>query len=219
MTFVVLGTLLAGACSDSVDPDASGPTTTPCTATTPSLPATPSTKVEPITGTGDQTVGLPGDIPLPLLVHARHDGPDAFVVNGVDAAGKATQVFATALGKYDGTFAVGFVDACASTTTALHVATKSAWRLDIANAGVAPRYDNAKGVAGTGDAVLSYVGPGARVRITYAGPARFDATTFGTKGPGVLAHSVGPFAVTVTLVPGPVFLAITAQGKWTIGAA
>ena len=216
----MLASIAAGACSDTIQTDGPVPTTTPCSATaSPTIPAKPSTKVVPITGTGDQTVGLPGDIPLPLLVHARHDGADAFVVNGVDASGKATQVFATALGPYDATFAVGFVDACAAPTSALHIATKSKWRLDIANAGLAPRYDNAKGVAGKGDAVLSYVGAGTKVRITYSGTARFDVTTYGNKGPELLAHSVGAFQNTVTLPHGPVFVAITAQGAWTIGAA
>jgi hypothetical protein len=187
------------------------------------------TTVVPITGVGDQSVGLPGELQLPLLVHAHSDSADSFVVSGIDASGNPTQVFASALGKYDGTFAVGFVDACAKPTAALHIAATGKWRLDVANARVAPRYDNAKGIRGQGDAVLSYIGARTSVRITYAGTKSTDpkvrksdafaVRTFGPKGPGLLARAIGFYTGTVVLPAGPVFIAVTAHGEWTISGA
>jgi hypothetical protein len=111
----------------------------------------------------------------------------------------------------------------------LHVATSGKWHLDFANAKLAPKYDDAKGVAGRGDAVLSYVGRSVRVRITYAGTESkepslrshdaFAVTTYGAKRPSLLAQSNGASRGTVLLPPGPVFIAITARGRWTIARA
>jgi hypothetical protein len=220
---------ITAACSDSVGSDAPTSTSAPCSPEPSGTPAVAPTTVVPLSGVGDRNVGLPGELPLPLLVHARHDGPESFVVSGVDASGNATQVFASALGKYDGTFAVGFVDACANPTTALHVAATGKWHLDFANAKLAPKYDNAKGVKGKGDAVLSYIGARTSVRITYAGTTSTDprlrksdafaVRTFGAKGPGLLVQSIGFSTGTVVLAAGPVFIAVTAQGAWTISAA
>jgi hypothetical protein len=187
------------------------------------------TTVVPLAGSGDRTVGLPGELPLPLLVHARYEGAQSFVVSGVDASGNATQVFASALGKYNGTFAVGFVDACATPTSALHVATTGPWHLDFANAKLAPKYDNAKGIAGKGDAVLSHLGARTPVRIAYAGTQSSDPKVrahdaftfriFGAKGPELLAQSKGPYTGTVVLPVGAVFIAVTAHGTWTMAKA
>jgi hypothetical protein len=221
-----IGSIAAAACSDGVGTDTTTPTSAPCTTETPTVGAVAPTTVVPFDGADDRTIGLPGELPLPLLVHARHDGADSFVVSGVDATGKATQVFASALGKYDGTFAVGFVDPCATPTAALHVATKGNWHLDFANAKLAPRFDATKGVAGNGDAVLSYLGRRASMRITYSGTAStepslrahdvFVVATYGANGPHLLAHSNGAYHGTVVLPAGPGFIAITAHGRWTI---
>jgi hypothetical protein len=223
-----LGSVAAAACSDSVGTDTT-PTSAPCSPQAPGPARIAPTTVVPLDGTGDRTIGLPGQLPLPLLVHAHHDGADSFVVSGVDASSKATQVFASTLGKYDGTFAVGFVDACATPTAALHIATKGAWHLDFANAKLAPQYENAKGVAGRGDAVLSYLGGSTQVRIAYSGTQSkepslrshdaFAVTTYGAKGPSLLAQSNGAYHGTVVLPRGPVFIAVTAHGPWTIARA
>jgi hypothetical protein len=223
-----LGSVAATACSESVGTDTT-PTSAPCSPQTPDAARVAPTLVLPLDGTGDRTVGLPGRLPLPLLVHAHHDGAGSFVVTGVDASSKATQVLASTLGKYDGTFAVGFVDACATPTAALHIATSGKWHLDFANAKLAPKYDDTKGVAGRGDAVLSYVGRSTRVRITYAGTESkepslrshdaFEVTTYGAKRPSLLAQSNGAYQATVVLPPGPVFIAVTARGRWTIARA
>jgi hypothetical protein len=220
---------IAAACSDSVGSDEPPPTSAPCSPQSTDTPAVAPTTVVPLDGVGDRSVGLPGELPLPLLVHARYDGAQSFVVTGLDASGNPTGVFASALGRYNGTFAVGFVDTCAKPTTALHVAATGKWHLDVANAKLAPRYDNAKGVRGKGDAVLSYVGVRRRVRITYAGTTSADpklrksdafaVRTFGAKGLGLLAQSIGPYSDTVVLGAGPVFIAITAHGAWTMSAA
>ncbi len=64
------------------------------------------------------------------------------------------------------------------------------------------------------------------VRITYAGTKSTDpklrksdvfaVRTFGPKGPGLLAQSIGRYTGTVVLPAGPVFIAVTAHGEWTM---
>ncbi len=174
----------------------------------------------PVDGSADRNVGLPPNLSLPVIVHAHRDGPGSFIVRGVDAAGNETQVLATALGTYDGTFAVGFVDACAIPTVGLRVETTGRWHLDIADARLAPEYHDLTGVAGKGDSVLSYVGKATKTRLTFtAAHGRFDVTTYGADGPKLLARSNGAYHATVLLPSGPIFIAVTASGAWTMGPA
>lgn len=207
----------AAACSDSVDPNSSSPTTVACApGTAPTSGAVPQTVV-PIDGTGDGNVGLPANLTLPLIVHAHHVGNASFIVRGVDAQGKDTHVLATALGPYDGTFAVGFVDPCNSPTIALHIETKNKWHLDIGDARNSPQYQGA--LAGKGDAVLLYVGTASKTSVSYTGGKHFVLTTFGAEGPKLLAESAKPYLGTVSLANGPVFIVVTAEGSWTLRSA
>lgn len=214
MSAVLIAIIASTACSGGGTTDASTPTSAPCSTGTTTPSASPAKTVVPIDGVGDRRVGLPGNLSLPLIVHARHGGSGSFVVRGVDASGSDTQVLGTALGAYDGTFAVGFVDACATPTVGLHVATTGRWHLDIADARLAPRYGN--GVAGRGDSVLSYVGKAAKALMTYTGRSRFDVTTYGAEGPKLLARSTGAFQGIVSIPTGPVFIVVTADSAWTI---
>ena len=57
--------------------------------------------------------------PLPCRFRpsfAHHDGRSALVVSGIDSFGQRTAILASALGFYDGTFAVGFVEAANNPT-------------------------------------------------------------------------------------------------------
>jgi hypothetical protein len=210
-----LMTLIAAtACSGSGGPAASTPTSAPCSTGAGPTSGAPDKTVVPVDGSGDRNVGLPADLTPPLIVHAHRDGTGTFVVRGIDVSGKDTQVLASALGAYDGTFAVGFVDDCATPTVGLHVESTGRWHLDIADARLAHGYDT--GVAGKGDSVLSYLGTATKARVTYAGHARFNVTTYGADGPKLLARSTGAYRGTVSLPRGPIFIAVTADGAWTI---
>jgi hypothetical protein len=209
--------IVASACSGSGSGGLAVSTSTsaPCsTSGTPPPSAAPVTTVVPVDGSGERNVGLPANLSLPLIVHAHRAGPGSFVVRGIDASGKDTQVLASALGAYDGTFAVGFVDSCALPTVGLKVESTGRWHLDIADARLAHAYG--AGVAGKGDSVLSYVGSATKARVTYAGHARFNVTTYGSSGPKLLARSTGAYRGTVLLPRGPIFIAVTADGAWAI---
>jgi hypothetical protein len=207
--------IVASACSGSGGLAVSTPTSAPCS-TSGAAPtsAAPVTTVVPVDGSGERNVGLPADLSLPLIVHAHREGSGTFVVRGIDASGKDTQVLASALGAYDGTFAVGFVDDCALPTVGLKVESTGRWHLDIADARLAHGYGT--GVAGKGDSVLSHVGNATKARVTYTGRARFNVTTYGSNGPKLLARSTGAYQGTVLLPPGPIFIAVTADGAWKI---
>ena len=217
MLTLTLTLTTATACSSSGS-SASPPTTAPCAAPPISPSAAPPNHVVPVEGSGARDVGLPGELSLPLIVHTHASGSGSFVVRGLDASGKETEVLATALGAYDGTFAVGFIDPCASPTIALRVASTGAWHLDFADASLAPRYTS--GIAGKGDSVLSYVGKAATARVTYSGTTPFVIATYGAAGPKVLARSPGAFRGTVKLPTGPVFITVTAgTAAWSLAPA
>ena len=210
----MLALLVVTACSESVDSTSSTSTSAPCSTVAPPPSNPAERKAVPVDGSGDRNVGLPAELSPPLIVHARHNGSGSFVVRGLDAAGNETQVLATALGRYDGTFAVGFVDACTAPTVGLHIAASGPWHLDLADARFAPVFVN--GVAGKGDSVFTYNGKATKAVVTFSGRSRFVATTFGAGGPKLLARSTGPTRVAVALPKGPIFIAVTAEGAWSI---
>jgi hypothetical protein len=135
-------------------------------------------------------------------------------VNGVDSLGQRTSVLASALGGYDGTFAVGFVEATNPPTTRLRVVTRGPWRLDIGPAADAPRLG--RGLRGVGDTVLSYGGPGATVHLTYRGRARLIVNVYENGGLIPLVNTKGPYDGPISLIAGPAFIGVTTTGKWSM---
>jgi hypothetical protein len=203
----VLGVVALAACSSSRTDNASAVTPTTSTTTT----VANIKGVVSVDGDGSKTVELPATISLPEIVHARYDGPGPFVVSSV--AADATRVVASSNGAYEGTFPIGFVETKNAPTAALMVQAQGPWHFDFASAQMAPRLPQT-GVGGLGDAVLSYSGPKGRFRVTHAlnTPIVLSvfANTLQTFGRAQLVNS------TVDLPAGPVFVVITAGGRWSI---
>jgi hypothetical protein len=215
-TLVALG--VAG-CASSTTPTASpsAPSTTaPCT--TPTTPTNPraSNQVVPTDGTGEQTVQLPRDVALPAIVHARYTGHGTFGVDSQPADGVDRVVLVASKGAYEGTFPVGFVEEKCAPTTALHVEADGPWHLDIANASLAPRLTT--GFRGKGDAVLAYRGPKAPFHVSHSGKTSFVLRTYGAANTTFARSSGGADAI-VQVAAGPLFLAVTTVGDWSIAPA
>ena len=208
---VLAGAVAIGACSSShADAQASEPSTT-----TTSTTVKDSGPVVGIDGDGAKVVALPSSLTLPEIVHARYTGGGSFVVKSRGAKGTDTGILAVASGEYDGTFPVGFVDARGAPTTALDIQASGPWHLDVAPASLAPRLNS--GVSGTGDAVLAYDGPKARFRIRHAAKVPFVLRTFGATD--LRFARVGDSVDTPVDIPaGPLFVAVTSSGVWSITA-
>ncbi len=168
-------------------------------------------------GKGEQVVQLPHDVALPAIVYAHYSGRGTFGVDSQPADGVDRIVLVASKGAYEGTFPVGFVDEKCAPTTALHVEAGGPWHLDIANASLAPRLEKT-GIAGFGDAVLAYRGPKARFRVTHSGDSSFVLRTYGSS---TLTFTRGRGAANgiVTLAAGPLFVAVTTVGDWSIAPA
>jgi hypothetical protein len=150
-----------------------------------------------------------------LIVHASYPGSGNFVVKSRAADGTDTAIVAIARGGYEGTFPVGFVDQRGAHTTALDVEGDGPWHLDIASASLAPRLTN--GIRGDGDAVLLYQGPKARFRVTHAAAAAFLLRTYGRSNL-TFTRGSGRVDGIVELGAGPLFIAVTTVGPWSIAA-
>ena len=223
--------LVAAACSGSDKADTTPSTTAPhaSTSTAPSTTIVPTTATTPVTSTGGTRVGTltaidgngPATVDLPAsarptaIVHAQYEGNDAFIVSGVNAAGRDTAVLAQSVGPYDGSFPVGFVDPVKNPTTALRVDTTGAWHLDITEAKFAPELSGG-GVSGHGDAVLSYRGPQTPAHVIYPGTSPFAISTYANGQVTRLASAVGPYDRKITLPAGPAFISVTADGDWSM---
>ena len=209
-------TLLAGACSSSEPaPDAAPATTTTAIAPVTTTTAAAVPGVVPVDGTGDHVVVIPPSVGLPAIVHAEYEGAGSFVVKGVDGSGRDTTVLAASLGGYNGTFPVGFVDAkVPNPNVGLHVITTGPWHLDMAPARLAPPLG--RGRSGTGDAVLSYVGPAATMQLVHDQRTRFVVGIYGQENLTLLADQVGPYRGRAALPAGPVFIVVSTTGEWSI---
>ena len=168
-----------------------------------------------IKGRGDLTVPIPSSVPLPAIVHASYGGRQSFVVRGVGELAGHENVVASSLGAYDGVFPVGFVDPAGDPTVALRIVTRGAWQLDIGNAArSAPSLGS--GQAGTGDAVLGYVGPATTARLVYPGARTIVVNLYERGGLIPLVHTKGPYDGPISLVAGPAFIQVTTSGNWSI---
>jgi hypothetical protein len=166
-----------------------------------------------IKGSGTLTVRLPASVPLPAIVHAHHDGRNAFVVSGIDSVGQRTTILASARGFYEGTFAVGFVEG-SNPTAKLHIETRGPWRIDIGRAALAPPIGN--GQAGVGDTVLSYRGPASTARLTFRAKSRMIVNLYENGGLVPVVDTKGPYDGPISLLAGPLFIAVMTTGKWSM---
>ena len=171
-------------------------------------------RIATVNGRGDRTVALPRSIELPAIVHAHHDGKGSFAVSAIDAIGRRIAVLASALGPYDGTFPVGFVDPANRPTVSLRIVTCGPWQVDIGSARLAPLLGH--GQAGIGDAVLAYRGPAATAHFTYRGRSRVIVNVYERGGLIPLVNTKGPYDGPISLVAGPAFIAVTTTGKWSM---
>jgi hypothetical protein len=167
-----------------------------------------------ISGIGALTVPLPASVPLPAIVHAHHNGKSAFVVSGIDAFGQRTTILASARGFYDGTFAVGFVVEAGTPTARLRIDTHGPWRIDIGRAALAPPLGN--GQAGAGDSVLSYGGPATTVHLVFRAKSRLIVNVYEHGGLVPLVDTKGPYDGPISLLSGPLFIAVMTTGKWSM---
>ena len=168
-----------------------------------------------VDGTGAKVVQLPRSVALPAIVHASYTGTGNFIVKSRTARGLDTTVLANSRNAYEGTFPVpfGFVDPKGMPTAALDVEADGPWHLDIAAANLAPALTT--GFRGIGDAVLAYRGPAASFHVTYSGGASFVLRTYG-RTDSIFARVSGGTDEIVKLPAGPLFVAVTAVGDWTI---
>jgi hypothetical protein len=150
-----------------------------------------------------------------VIVHASYTGNGNFVVKSRAADGIDTAIVAVAHGVYEGTFPVGFVDQRGAPPTALNVQGDGPWHLDIASARLAPRLT--RGIRGDGDAVLLYQGPKARFRVTHGAANAFVLRTYGSSNL-TFTRGSGRVDGIVELGTGPLFVAVTTVGPWSIAA-
>ncbi len=198
-----------------------GPTTT--TTIPPKVTTTPVTNaggasvgtITAVEGTGNATVMLPASARPTAIVHAQYRGTGAFIVSSVTAQGEHIAVLAQSLGAYEGTFAVGFVDARGKPTAGLSVRATGAWHLDIADPKLAPSLTGS-GVSGHGDTVLAYTGPAVNAHVVAASASPLVIAAYTGGEYTELVRTVGPFDGKVGLPAGPAFISVTATGDWSM---
>jgi hypothetical protein len=177
-------------------------------------PGNPSQYVVTIKGNGTLSVPIPGRVPLPAIVHAHHDGKTSFVVSGIDSFGSRTSVLASSRGAYDGTFAVGFVEAANNPTKRLLISTRGPWQIDIGQAALATPLAGAQ--QGVGDTVLDYRGPAATAHLVFRDPSKLVVNVYENGGLVPLVDTKGPYDGPISLLAGPLFIAVTTHGKWSM---
>ena len=135
-------------------------------------------------------------------------------MSGIDSFGQRTSVLASSRRAYDGTFAVGFVEVANNPTRRLLIVTRGPWQIDIGPAALATPL--AGGKQGVGDTVLSYRGPAATAHLVYRDTSRLVVNLWENGGLVPLVDTKGPYDGPISLLAGPLFIAVTTPGKWSM---
>jgi capsular exopolysaccharide synthesis family protein len=200
---VIAAVALAGGGDNKAEAGGKGlpePTTNPATATT-SAPAA-KTKVD---GVGDAVVRIarPGGAQAPTIVRAAHETGGEFALT----AGADTLVHTT--GTYEGSTLLADPD-----STELVIKSDGSWRIEFRSLERAQAWDGTAQIF-KGDQVLSYRGGGGQVDLQYGGANTFAVRSCTLDGAcEELADRRGAYRGSASLVPGPVLVAVKANGAY-----
>jgi capsular exopolysaccharide synthesis family protein len=187
----------AEASRSSLPASATDPTTTTTT-------AAPVAKAK-VDGVGDAVVRIarPGGAQAPTIVRAAHEAGGEFALT----AGTDTLVHTT--DAYEGSTLLADPD-----STDLVIKADGSWRIEFRSLERAQAWDGTAQIF-KGDQVLSYRGGGGQVDLQYAGANTFAVRSCTLDGAcEELADQRGAYRGSASLVPGPVLVAVKANGAY-----
>ena len=179
-------------------------------------PATAASSVQKFSGTDDSVITIP-TLKVPVIVTASYIGSENFIVHPVYSSGREGYSWMNEIGDWNGTI---FQEADRAGFAAISVKTVGDWTIQIAPLASAPVV-NPKQYTGHGMQVIKFAKPSSglkKISLTHAGEANFIVHPINAKGGQgfSMINEIADYHGSVLLPSGTQYLAIVADGEWTI---
>lgn len=204
--------------SPAAKPPASPSSAPAATTSSSSAPAAPSTPApaKPVTyqGRGDKVLSIKKPETGAVLLTATHKGSANFAVESLDTSLQEQDLLVNTIGRYSGTT---LLDKSGEETAKLKITASGTWKVVIKPLLSAPSFSGS--TKGNGDAVVIYTGPVGTAKLTHKGQENFAVWAYGESSSDLLVNEIGNYSGENVMPEGPVVLAITADGSWTVAVS
>lgn len=163
-----------------------------------------------VSGMDDDVIDLPPTVQA-AIVYASGGGRSHFAIEAVNGRNQMVELLVNTTRPYQGVTAYGVLDS--GTKRRLKVTASEAWHIRIDPLGVIPTASSS--FKANGDAVFSYEGPAARMKISCETASHFAVhQAWSPHRSNLLVNRVGRYSGTVLLEAGPSFLIFDADDPW-----
>jgi len=146
------------------------------------------------------------------LIKLTHDGDSNFIVDQLDSDLEETENLVNEIGKYTGTTILDVTDE--EETKRLKIQADGTWTIVLSDLNTAREMDSS--ASGRGDDVLLYRGGAGVAKLTHNGKSNFIVDFYNEDGSENLVNEIGKYSGESVISPGPGFLQLHADGKWTV---
>jgi len=180
------------------------------TSAAPTEPAEP--KSVKYSGRGDKVLKISKPADGANLIKLTHDGDSNFIVDQLDSDLEETENLVNEIGKYTGTTILDVTDE--EETKRLKIQADGTWTIVLSDLNTAREMDSS--ASGRGDDVLLYRGGAGVAKLTHNGKSNFIVDFYNEDGSENLVNEIGKYSGESVISPGPGFLQLHADGKWTV---
>ena len=166
------------------------------------------------TGSGDSTfaITLPDGPGVLAVADMTHTGAGGFWVTAYNDDDVTIGGLVSARGPYDGTVMLNSL--FDEDTASLEVLADGAWTVTVRSIDTVETL--AGPYAGDHDTVFKYEGPGGTASSTHGGESNFIIWSFGEPRKQLVENEIGVFSGTAEFQAGPTYVAVVADGPWTL---
>jgi len=166
------------------------------------------------TGSGDKKfeITLPDGPGVLAVADMTHSGAGGFWVTGYNSDNGTIGGLVSANGPYDGTVMLNSL--FDEDTASLEVLADGAWSVTVRSIDTVETLDGP--YSGDHDTVFKYEGPGGTASSTHGGESNFIIWSFGEPRKQLVENEIGVFSGTAEFQPGPTYVAVVADGPWTL---
>lgn len=170
------------------------------------------------TGVGDSVIKItkPGGATSPALVTATHNGQGHFAITALDSGLNWNDLLVNTIGPYSGTTILDWYMFQPERSTYLEIKANGRWTVTIKKLSAARALKST--TTGVGDDVLSWNGSARVATFSHTGKSNFAAVAYTGTGEyhRLLVNQIGNYSGKVPIPSGTRYIAVNADGNWTI---
>jgi hypothetical protein len=166
------------------------------------------------TGSGDKrfAITLPDGPGVLAVADMTHTGAGGFWVTAYNGDDVTIGGLVSSQGPYDGTVMLNSL--FDEDTASIEVLADGAWSVTVRSIDTVETLEAP--YLGDHDTVFKYEGPGGTASTTHGGESNFIIWSFGEPRKQLVENEIGVFSGTADFQPGPTYVAVVADGPWTL---